>query len=164
MGPRVMMITPSRFEEAPELLRARRMAQLSEGLGLDLADALAGDGEVLPDFLEGVLAAVGEPEAEAEHLLLTRRQRVQHLVGLLAQGEADHALDGRADLLVLDEVAEVAVLFLADRRLEGDGLLRDLQHLADLVHRYFHLDGDLLRRGLAAQLLHELARGPDELV
>src|SRR5262245_58831649 len=158
------MIAPSRFEEAPELLGARRMAQLAERLRLDLADALAGDGEVLSHLLEGVLAAVGQPEAEAEDLFLPRRQRVQHLVGLLAQGEADHALDGRAHLLVLDEVAEVAVLLLADRRLERDGLLRDLEHLAHLVHRHFHLDGDLLRGGLAAQLLHELARGPDELV
>src|SRR5262247_2286110 len=146
MGPRVMvMIAPSRLEEAPELLRARRMAQLAERLGLDLPDALARDGEILADLLERVLAPVREAEAEAQDLFLARRQRVQDLVRLLAQAQADHALDGRADLLVLDEVAEVAVLLLADRRLEGDRLLRDLEHLAHLVHRHFHLDGDLLR-------------------
>src|SRR5262245_34048645 len=127
-----LMIAPSRFEEAAELLGARWMAQLAERLRLDLADALAGDGEVLPHLLERVLAAVGQPEAEAEDLFLARRQGVQDLVGLLAQRETDHALDGRAHLLVLDEVAEVAVLLLADRRLERDGLLRDLQHLAHL--------------------------------
>src|SRR5262245_49776989 len=158
------MIALSGLEEAPELLGARRVAELAQRLGLDLADALAGDGEVLANLLERVLAAVRQPEAKAQHLFLSRRQRVQHLVGLLAQAEADHALDGRAHLLVLDEVAQVAVLLLADRRLEGDRLLGDLEHLPHLVHRHFHLDGDLLRRGLAAQLLDELARGPDELV
>ena len=61
------------------------MAQLAQRLGLDLADALAGDREVLADFLERVLAAVGEAEAQAQHLLLARRERVEDLVGLLAQ-------------------------------------------------------------------------------
>src|SRR6266478_8697355 len=99
------------------------MTELAEGLGLDLADALAGHREVLPHLLEGVLAAVGEAEAEAQDLLLARSQGVEHLIRLLAQAQADHALHGRADLLVLDEVAQVAVFLLADRRLEGDGLL-----------------------------------------
>src|SRR5262245_27458790 len=108
MGPRLAIMKGSRLEEAPELLGPRGMAELAEGLGLDLADALTGHGEVLAHFLERVLAAVGEPEAEAQHLLFTRRQRVQHLVGLLAERKPDHALHGRAHLLVLDEVAQVA--------------------------------------------------------
>src|SRR5499426_79199 len=154
----------SRLEEAPELLGARGMSELAEGLGLDLAYALAGDREVLAHFLEGVLAAVGEPEAEAQHLLLAGGERVQHLVGLLAEAQPDHALHGRADLLVLDEVAQMAVLFLSDGRLEGDGLLGDLEDLAHLVHRHFHLHRDLLGTGLATELLHELAGGADQLV
>src|SRR5215813_12406370 len=48
----------SRLQEAPELLGARGVSELAEGLGLDLAYALAGDREVLAHFLEGVLAAV----------------------------------------------------------------------------------------------------------
>src|SRR6185503_20138240 len=63
----------SRFQEAPELLGARGMPQLAERLGLDLPDPLAGDREVLADFLQRVLAPVGEPEAQAQHLLLSRR-------------------------------------------------------------------------------------------
>src|SRR5262245_61100627 len=164
MGPRVAIMDRSRLEEAPELFGPRGMAELAEGLGLYLANALTGDREVLPHFLEGVLAAVGEPEAEPQHLLLARGERVQHLVRLLAQREPDHALYGRAYLLVLDEVAQVAVFFLADGRFEGDGLLRDLENLAHLVDRHFHLDRDLFRAGLASQLLHELPRGADQLV
>jgi hypothetical protein len=44
------------------------------------------------------------------------------------------------------------------------GSLRDLEDLADLVDRDVHLLGDLLRRRLAAELLHQVARGADELV
>jgi hypothetical protein len=58
----------------------------------------------------------------------------------------------------------VRVLLLADGGLEGDGLLGDLQDLADLVEGQLHLLGDLLGRRLAAELLHEVARGADELV
>src|SRR5215470_16747720 len=119
MGPVVIIHLMSRasgLEEAPELLRPRRMTQLAERLGLDLADALPRDGEVLAHFFQRVLAAVREAEAQTEHLLLARRERVQHLVGLLPEREPDHALHGGAHLLVLDEVAEVAVLLLADGR------------------------------------------------
>src|SRR6266545_868623 len=134
MGPVGAIISDrSRLEEAPELLGARGMAELAERLGLDLPDALARDREVLPHLFQGVLAAVREPEAEAQHLFLARGQRVQHLVGLLAETQADYALDRRAHLLVLDEVAQVAVLLLADRRLERDRLLGDLEDLAHLV-------------------------------
>src|SRR5262245_9815233 len=156
--------TGSGLEEAPELLGTRRMAEFAQRLRFDLADALSRDGKILADLLEGVLAAVGQPEAESQHLLLARRQRVEHLVGLLAEAQADHALDRRAHLLVLDEVAQMAVLLFADRGLEGDRRLRDLEDLADLVHRHFHLHGDLLRRRFAPELLDELARGADELV
>src|SRR2546422_940649 len=154
----------SRLEEAPQFLGARWMAQLPQRLGLDLPDAFAGDCEVLADLLQGVLAAVGEAEAQAQYLLLAGRQRVQDLVGLLAQGEADDRLHRRHHLLVLDEIAQVAVLFLPDGRLQRDRLLGDLEDLADLVHRHVHLLGDLLRRGLAAQLLDELAGGAVQLV
>ena len=70
----------------------------------------------------------------------------------------------RERLVVGDEVPEVAVLFLADRRLEGDRLLRDLDDLADLVRRDEHPLSDLLRRRLATKLLEQAARHADELV
>src|SRR6266850_8456042 len=117
MGPRGDH-TQSGLQEAPKLLRARRVPELAQGLGLDLSNSLAGDGEVLPDLFQRVLAAVGEAEAQPQHLLLARRERVEDLVGLLAQREADDRLHGRYDLLVLDEIAQVAVLFLSDRCLQ----------------------------------------------
>src|SRR5262245_48784515 len=122
----------SGLQEAAELFRSRRMAKLAQRLCFDLADALTGHGEILADLLERVLAAVREPEAQAEHLLLARRERVQHAVGLLPERQPDHALHGRAHLLVFDEIAEVTVLLLTDGCLEGDRLLGNLQDLAHL--------------------------------
>ncbi len=42
------------------------MTHFAEGLGFDLADALAGDAKLFADFLEGPGIAVAEAEAEFE--------------------------------------------------------------------------------------------------
>src|ERR1035437_7938889 len=56
------------------------------------------------------------------------------------------------------------IFLFADRRLERDRLLRDLQHLADLRHRDVHPLRDLLGGRLAPPPLHERARGANQLV
>ena len=62
------------------------MPQLSEGLGLDLADAFAGDGEMLADLFERMLGAgVAEAETHFDDLFLTRCERREDLVGDLAK-------------------------------------------------------------------------------
>src|SRR5207247_8532398 len=91
------------LEEAAQLLRARRMAELAERFRLDLADPFPRHREILAHFLERVLAAVGESEPEAEDFFLARCQRVEHLVRLFPWGELDDRLHRRDDLLVLDD-------------------------------------------------------------
>src|ERR1051325_3749505 len=152
------------FEKRLELTRTRRVAQLAQRLRFDLADAFARDREVLPHLLERVLAAVADAEPHLDHLLLPRRQLLQHRLGLLLEVQVDDRLGGRDDVAVLDEVAKMRIFLFADRRLQRDGLLRDLQHLAHLRHRDVHPLGDLFRGRLAPQLLHQRARGANELV
>src|SRR5690606_6431253 len=154
----------SALDEGAQALGAARVAELAQRLGLDLADTLTGHLEVLTDLLEGVIALRADAEAHAQDLLLTRGEGGQHLPGLLGEVHVDDRVRGAHEALVLDEVAQVAVLFLADRRLERDGLLGDLEDLADLLERELHLLRDLLRGGLAADLLHQVAAGADELV
>src|SRR5262249_49780796 len=86
---RTILRRPS-FEERPKLARARRMTQLAERLRFDLPDPLAGDGEALTDLFERVLAAVADAEAHLDHLLLARRQRLEHRLGLLLEVQVDH--------------------------------------------------------------------------
>src|SRR6185436_12542367 len=65
---------------------ARRVTELAERLRLDLANALAGDVEERAHLFERALrAVVGEPESQAYDLRFARRQRLQHLVHLVAQ-------------------------------------------------------------------------------
>ena len=140
------------------------MAELAEGLGLDLADPLAGHPQLLADLGEGVQAVSFEAETQLDHPPLAGRERVQHALDL----EAQHHERGRRvhvrRVFVLDEVGQQAVLLLADRRLERDRLGQDPDDLADAVDRDLHRGADLLRRRLAAELLLEAGRDADVLV
>ena len=140
------------------------MAELGQGLGLDLADALARDAKLAADFLERAGMSVDKSKAQLNNLALTIGKRVEHLGELLLQhGEAGGI--GRNDGLgVLDKVAQLGILFLADRSLERHGLLRDLLDLADAVGTHVHLGTDLLGGRVATQILEELALHADKLV
>src|SRR6202008_1533534 len=60
------------IQEAPHLPRAGRVLQLAQRLGLDLADALAGDAELLTDFLQRMVGVHADAEAHAQHAFLAR--------------------------------------------------------------------------------------------
>src|SRR5438105_5868100 len=111
-------ITNDLLEIVLELLAARWMTQLAQRLRLDLPDALSGDTEALAHLLQRPLVAVDEAEAELQHPALARGQRVEDVLHLGAQHGERGSLRGRGGLLVLDEVAEVGILLLADGRLQ----------------------------------------------
>src|SRR5262249_54009848 len=110
------------LDEGLEAPRTARMAQLAQRLGLDLPDTLACHREAPPDLLQRMVGALADPEAQAHHLLLARRERGEDLLRLLLEVVVHHHLARREHRQVLDEVAEVAVLLVADGRLEGDRL------------------------------------------
>src|SRR5579859_439171 len=140
------------------------MAQLAQRLGLDLPDALTSHGERLAHFFQGVLAAIFQAKAHLDDLLFARGQGTQNVSGLLLEVHIDHGLGRRDHSAVFDEVAKMRIFFLANRGLQRNRFLRDLQDFADLGHGDIHAPGNFFRRRLAAQFLHQLPRGADELV
>src|SRR4030095_9110049 len=90
------------FEERAQLAAPRWVTQLAQRLGLDLPDALARDGEALAALFERVLAAVADAEPHLDDLLLARRQRLQHRLGLFLEIEVDDRFGRRHDLPILD--------------------------------------------------------------
>src|ERR1700722_3626562 len=101
----------------PQHLRPAGVPELGQGLGLDLADALAGDAELLAHFLQRPGMAVHQAEPELDDLLLARGQGIQDLLQLILEHDEGCGLDGHHGVRVLDEVPEVGV-FLADGRLQ----------------------------------------------
>ena len=99
------------------------MAQLSESLRLDLSDTLTGNVELLADFLKRALSAVVESEAQTEHLASSLGKGSEHVVELLFKKHLRCRLCRSGSFLVRYEVTEVAVLLLAYRRFEGNGVL-----------------------------------------
>src|SRR5690606_40455786 len=98
----------------------------------DLADALAGDLEDLADLFEGVGVSVADAVAELDDLALAVGQRLEHGLDAVLEHLARGAHDRALGLVVLDEVAEVRVLALADRAVERNRVAADLHHAAGL--------------------------------
>src|SRR3989442_9496691 len=147
-----------------QLAAPARVAQLAQHLRLDLTEPLSRHVELAADLLECAGAAILETEAQLQHAPLAAGEALQHALDLLLEQLVRRRVARRERLVIGDEVAEMAVLFLADRRLERDRFLRDLHDLADLVRGDEHPLGDLLRGRLATELLKEPARDADELV
>src|SRR5690606_14192556 len=109
------------LREITELARAARMPQAAQRLALDLADALARQPELLPDFFQRVRAAVLQAEAQPQNARLASGQRAEHFLNLFAQEVLVGDLRGGRCGEVFDKAAELAVFLFPDRALEAHG-------------------------------------------
>src|SRR5829696_7114311 len=147
-----------------ELLGLRERLQLLERLVLDLADALARHVERAADLVEraGVLPA--EAVTQLEHAPLAVGEVLQRLAQRLLGEDLGGPLVGRLGPLVGDELAELGLLLVADRLLERDRGLRRALDRVDLLGVDPRDVGDLLGRGLAAELRDQIALRAADLV
>src|SRR5918997_2154148 len=122
------------------------------GLALELADALAGDVQLLAQFGEGCGLAVVQAVAPDEHV---PRPLGKVVDGLLEVGRLHLAHDsvrGVRDLLVLDKVPELACGVLAgDRLVEARSVGHRPHGQADLLELPLQVVGHLLPRPLALE-------------
>lgn len=101
------------------------MAKFAECLCLDLTNTLTSDVEFSADFFECSGVRIVKTVSQTKHFFFTRSERIEHLNELFFEHIAFSNLTRRLRGVVLYEVAKMAVLFLADRRFEGYGVLRD---------------------------------------
>src|SRR3984893_5203963 len=129
----------SNIEKAAQFARVVRVLKLAERLGLDLPDSFAGYRELLSDLFQGMITIYPDAKAHPQDALLARRQAGQHLGRGLTQIGLDRGIEWRNCGLVLDEIAQAAVLLLAYRHIKAERLLGDLQHLAHPFERHRQL-------------------------
>src|SRR5262249_13369732 len=126
LAPHFLVHAP--IHKALELPGPDRVLELADRLGLDLSHALARHLENAADLLEGVGVAIADAVAELDDLPLAVGQRPQHLLDPLLEHVLGRGLAGHVLPLILDEVAEVAVLALTDRSVERHRMAADLHH------------------------------------
>src|SRR5438105_4795138 len=126
----VGIASDSVVQKAAQLARAAGVLELAQRLGLDLADALARDGELLADLFQSMVGIHADAEAHAQHALLAWGQRRQNARGGLPQIRLNGRIDREERILVLDEIAKMAILLIPDGRLQRQRLLGDLEDLA----------------------------------
>src|SRR5690606_21179758 len=114
-----------RVDQLPVLGRAG-VAELGQRLGLDLADALAGEAEAAADLVERQRAVGVEAEPEREDLALAGREVGEEGPQVLALDGGDRGLERRLRRRVLEQVAELVVPVLADGGRQRDEVGRRL--------------------------------------
>ena len=154
----------SLFQKVLQLFAAARMAQLAQRLRLNLTDTLTRYAKVLAHFLQGAAATVLQAKAQLKHTFFARGQGLQNLVQLLTQQRKASSISRRRRIMVLNKIAKMRILFLTNRRLQGNRLLRNLHNLAHSVHRGIHFLSNLLGQRLASQLLQQLAGYANQLI
>src|SRR6185503_6269551 len=107
-----------------ELLGLGEGLQLLQRLVLDLPDALAGDVEGSADLVQGPRVLAAEPVTELEHAALAVGEVLEGLLQRLLGEQLGRPLERGFGPLVGDELAELRLLLVADRLLEGDRSLR----------------------------------------
>src|SRR5262249_48491034 len=115
-------------EEPLQLATAHRVLQFPHGLGLDLPHALARHLEDAAHLFQRVGVAVAEPVTHLDDLAFAVGRRLEHLLDLVLEHLLRRGADRRLGPVVLDEVAEVAVLALADGPVQADRVAADLHH------------------------------------
>ena len=94
------------------------MPHLAKGLGFDLANTLAGNVELAPNFFQRARIAVDQAETQCQDFLLTLRQGLQNIADLfLQQAECGHFI-GLLGRLIFDKVAKVRIVAVTDRTLQ----------------------------------------------
>jgi len=129
-----------------------------------MADALARDAEFLAHLFKRVGVPIHKPEAKLQNTHFARGQGFKDFVDDLPEHGLGCRIGRAFGFVVLDEIAQVAVFFLADRHLQRKGPLRYANDLLHLTRRHPQAVGDLLGRRISAQFLHELPAGAGQPV
>jgi len=110
-----------------------RRAELPQRLGFDLADAFAGNIELLPDLFQGMLALTADTKTQSDDFLFLRRESLQYVRRFILDVRVNNSVNGRSDPLVFNQVAKGGLAIAANRSLERDWVARDGLQLLDLL-------------------------------
>ena len=94
-------------EEAFQTVAAGGVTQLAQGLGFDLADALAGNIELFAHFFQRVVGVHVDAETHTQHFGFARGEAFEHIFGDFAQAGIHGRFGGGNVVDVFDKVAQM---------------------------------------------------------
>lgn len=95
------------------------LAQLQQSPGFDLPNPLSGEGHRFTDLRQGAGGVVLEPKAPTDHFRLPVSELIQQVFQVVTQGVPGQFLLG-SGFAILQQVAELGVLFAAHAHFKGD--------------------------------------------
>ena len=101
------------------------MAQFAQGFGFDLAHAFTRDVELLAHIFQRARDAIFQAKAHDQHFALALIQPFQDFIHVLFEQVAAGAIHWPRHTVIFDKVAQIAVFFVADRRVEAEWLLAE---------------------------------------
>ena len=154
----------SLIQEGPQLAGPAWVLQLAQGFCFDLANTFAGHAELLAHLFQGVVGVHADAEPHPQNPFLARGERGQNPRGRFLEVFLNGAVQWQHGILVLDEIAQLAVFLVADWRFKADRLFGDFHHLTNFFERHLQLFSQFLGRRFAADFVQHLTAGPDQLV
>jgi hypothetical protein len=147
------------------------VAQLANGVRLDLPNSLASDPEPPTDLLERErVRLLAQSVAKLEDQSLAARELVENVVDGLAEQVAGGDGVGRCLVVIGDQIRERGALVVADSSIERSWLLRRTADKLDALELQVERLGDLLVGWRTVKLggqptlgLRDLAKGLDEV-
>jgi len=113
--PQVSVLQVFNFQKAVQLADARGVAHFAERLGFDLPDALTGDTELLPDFLERTRATIAQTKTQFQNLPFALGQAAQHVAEFVLEQAETGEVEGVVGALSSMKSPKVGVIGVADR-------------------------------------------------
>ena len=140
------------------------MAQFTQSLCLNLADAFPGHMKLPSYLLQCFRLSVIQAKPLAQHLLFPLCQRRERLHELFMQQCKRGLVCRNCHMLILDEIPKMAVLFLSDRGLQRYRILGNLADFPHPLHRNIHFLRNFFRRWFSSKLLHKLSGGTNQTI
>ena len=134
------------------------VAELAQGLGLDLTNPLSGDTELASDLIQRVSPSVFQTKAHLDDTPFLWTEGSEDIGDFFVQELVCGRVQRGQRSAVLNEIPQVPIFFVADGHLQGQWLLCDAQDAFHIAQRDVQLFSYLFGSGLASQLLCQLAR------
>ena len=117
------MLPPLLIQEAAQLARTAWVLKFTQSFRFDLANTFARHAELLTHLFKRVIGIHTDTKTHPQNPLFTRRERGQNSRCRLFEVFLNGAVQRQNRILILDEIAKLAVFLVANRRLQTKSAL-----------------------------------------